>query len=114
MSFVNKAILKGNLDPSLAFFTSEQAFTTSELKIDSVTQFGAYIKEFRIVNQDSLNALQYRQGGTSAILKTVPPLSEVDVSGWESYVDIIPNGTSGAGFIEYDLVNLQDALKVKK
>jgi len=111
MSYVPKDLLKGILDPRISFYTSDQSFTTSVVNIDLKTQFQAYAKTFRIVNQDSVNNLSYRQGSVSGISKIVPPNSEVVVNGWESFIQITPNAGTGAGFIEFDLVNVPDAYK---
>ena len=105
MSYVNKEILKGNLDPSLPFFTTTLSFTTSQVLIDTLTQYQAYIKSFRIVNNDVANSLTYRQGSRSEPLKTVPLISEVFVDGWESFIEINPNAGTGTGFIELDLID---------
>jgi hypothetical protein len=111
MSYVPKEILKGNLDPSISFYTSDQAFTTSKLVLDFRTMFYAFSKKIRIVNQDGTNNLTYRQGSPTNISKPVPPNSEVIIEGWESYIEVNPNGVSGSGYIEYDLVNLPDCFK---
>lgn len=104
MSYFNAQKLRGLLDQSLSFFTTVQAFTTSPLTIDSLTQFQAYIKAFRIVNQDGTNVLTYVQGQLTEPSKTVPISSEVVSTAWESFIKLTPNAVSGKGFIEMDLV----------
>jgi hypothetical protein len=111
MSYVKPSKLKGNSDPTLSFFTSTLVFTTSVLTIDSLNQFGAYIKSFRIVNLDNGNAVTFRQGTTTDPSKTIPPNSENVSDGWESFVQITPNAVSGNGYIELDLVAKSDAEK---
>lgn len=105
MSYVDKEILRGVGDALISTSTSTFPFTTTQLIRDSITQFGSYIRSFRIVNNDLANPLTYRQGAADAPLKSIPLQSEVVVEGWESYIEINPNGTSGAGFLELDLVN---------
>ena len=109
MSYVPKERLRGTQDPNISFYTTERAFTTSQLITDCVSLFAGYAKAFRIVNKDGTNQLTYRQGSTSGILKPVPPNSEVVVVGWESYIEINPDAVTGSGFLEIDLVNIPDA-----
>lgn len=111
MSYVPKEGLKGTEDTSVAYYTSDQAFTTSKIVIDFKTQFTAFARKFRIVNSDPTHSLTYKQGSPSGVSKTVPVSSEVVVTGWESYVEITPDGGTGVGYIEYDLVNIPDAYK---
>ncbi len=111
MSYVNKDNLRGILDPTLSFFNTTLAFTTSVLTIDTLTQYGAYIHAFRIVNNDAANQIQYRTVSPTDVLKTIPPSTALDDSGWESFVQITPNAVTGTGFIELELVSRENALK---
>lgn len=105
MSYVFAHTLKGLRDPSLSFFTITIPFTTAQLVIDALTQYGSYLYAFRIVNQDSTNICQYRQGFPSAVLKTIPiNTSEEADPAWESYLEIDPNGATGLGYVELNLV----------
>lgn len=108
MSYVRAHRLKGLRDPSLSFFTITLAFTTAQLVIDALTQYGSYIYAFRIVNQDGTNVCQYRQGSPSTPLKTIPiNTSEESDPAWESYLEIDPNAVSGVGYVELNLVQRQ-------
>lgn len=109
MSYVNPENLRGVGDALLSTVTTTLPFTTAQLITDCVTQFGSYTRAFRIVNNDAVNQLTYRQGGTSQPLKVVPPSSEVLVEGWESYIEINPNAGTGSGFLELDLVKISEA-----
>lgn len=111
MSYVDASTLKGNLDPNIPFVTTTLVFGLAVLTVNTKDMFHGFAKEFRIVNQDSVNNLSYRQGAIDAPLKVVPPNSEVVVNGWESFIQITPNAGTGAGFIELDLVDLSVALK---
>lgn len=104
MSFVDTSRLRGLLDPTLSFFTTTLPFTTTVLTIDSLTQYQAYIRAFRIVNNDGAAIVTFRQGGRQEPSKTVPISSEVSSVGWESFIEITPNAVTGSGFIELDLV----------
>jgi len=111
VSYVNPAILKGVGDALLSTVTTTIAFTTSQIITDSLTEFSSYIRAFRIVNNDVAASLTYRQGSRASPLKTVPLNSEVVVEGWESFLEVNPNGASGSGFIELDLVDRFAAMK---
>lgn len=111
MSYIDTGKFKGTLDPTIPFVTATLPFTTSELVIDTKTKFTSYARAFRIVNNDSIAAITYRQGQASEPLKSIPPSSELLFEGWESFIDIIPNAVSGLGYIEIDLVNIKDAQK---
>lgn len=105
MSYVDTTKLRGLQDPTLSYFTTTLTFTTAVLTIDSLTQFQAYIRAFRIVNQDGANVVTYRQGSGSEPVKTVPISSELVADpSWESFLQITPNAVSGTGFVELDLV----------
>lgn len=105
MSYVFAHTLKGLRDPSLSFFTITLPFTTSQLAIDALTQYGSYIYAFRIVNQDGVNACNYRQSFPSAVLKTIPVSSSEEADpAWESYLEIDPNAATGVGYVELNLV----------
>lgn len=109
MSYVNPSKLKGLNDLSLSFFTTTLAFTTSVLTVDSLTQFGGYIKAFRIVNNDNTNSVSWIQGGLSQPVKQLTPVSEIVSNGWESFIQITPNAVTGTGFLEIDIVSRQSA-----
>lgn len=111
MSYVNKDILRGILDTSLSFFNTTLPFTTAVLTIDTLTQYGAYIRSFRIVNNDAANLVNYRTVSTTDTLKTVPPSSALSEQGWESFLQITPNAVTGNGFVELELVSRKDAIR---
>jgi hypothetical protein len=112
VSYVQKDKLRGTDDPNIPYVTSDLAFTTAVSVTDTLTQHYALAKKFRIVNQDGTNSLTYKQGSKDGVSKPVPPNSEVIVSGWESFIQITPNAASGLGFLEMDLVTLDNAKKV--
>jgi len=111
VSYVNKDILRGVGDALLSTVTTTIAFTTAQFVTDALTEFSSYIRAFRIVNTDQVNPLTYRQGGRSEPLKTVPQNSEVVSEGWESFLEINPDGATGVGFLEMDLVDRFAALR---
>jgi len=105
LSYINKQILRGVNDENLSFFTTTLPFTTAVLVVDTLTQFQAYIKEARIVNEDGLNVVLYRQGNPLEPQKTVPINSAVTISGWESFIQVTPNAVTGGGILEIDLID---------
>jgi len=111
MSYVNKAILKGVDDQSLSFYVTTQVIGTAQILIDSLTQFNAYIRAFRIVNNDGTNIITYRQGSNTQPLKTIPISSQENQSGWESFIEINPNAVTGVGILEMDLIDRAEALR---
>jgi len=111
MSYVNKAILKGVDDQTLSFYVTTQAIGTAQVLIDSLTLFNAYIRAYRIVNNDGLNVITYRAGSNTQPLKTIPINSQEEVSGWESFIEINPNAVTGSGFLEMDLIDRDEALR---
>lgn len=113
MSYVNKQILRGVNDENLSFFTTTIRFTTGQLVIDALTQFSAYIKAARIINNDSLNTILYRQGSPLEPQKIVPIDSAEKIGGWESFLQITPNAVTGDGFLEIDLIDRNVAEIVK-
>ncbi len=111
MSYVDKAILKGVDDQSLSFYTTTQVIGTAQVVIDSLTLFNAYIRAFRIINNDGINIMTYRQGALTQPLKTIPINSQETQNGWESFIEINPNAVSGVGILEMDLIERGEALR---
>lgn len=111
MSYVDKSILKGTEDQTLSFYVTTQVIGTAQILIDALTQFNAYIKAYRIVNNDGLNVITYRAGSNTQPLKTIPINSQEEVSGWESFLQINPNAVTGQGFLEMDLIDRNEALR---
>lgn len=109
----DKSKLKGVLDTTLSYFTSTIPFTTAPIQIDSQGTFGALIRKFVIVNNDNLNNLSYQQENLQTPLKTLPVSSERPVTGWEDFIRIVPNAVSGSGYIELELIKMEDALLPK-
>lgn len=110
MSYVDISLLRGVNDENLPFFPSKIAIGTAQILQDTLTQFQAYIKAGRIVNNDVLNVITYRTGGRGEPLQTVPISSQEDIQGWESFLEINPDPVTGNGILELDLVNRKDAL----
>lgn len=109
MSFVNPQGLKSPADLTIPFSRFSQAFTTAQLRIDTAIQFSKIIKSLRIVNNDAINNLTYRTQSPSGLLKQVDITSEITDDEWGSFLEVNPNGATGTGFVELDLVDFKDA-----
>lgn len=111
MTITNVQSLKGIFNQDLSWVTNVLGFTTTQLDLSFKNKYGAYARSIRIVNLDTLALLTYKQGDDDAYAKELPARSEVTLTGWEDYVSIIPNGTSGKGYIEFDAIPLEVAKK---
>ena len=114
MSSLNPDELKSPRDLTIPFSTRPENFTTAQLRIDSLIQFGKLIKSIRIENNDTTNNLTWRTQSPSNILRILAPSAVDEVDEWTSYLEINGNGATGTGQLEMDLVNIQDAKKILK
>jgi len=104
MSHVEIAKLKGINDGSLSWDSLPFLFTTAQFRIDTLTRFNSYIRAFRIINRDAIANLTYRYDQPGKTLVTIDPLSFDEQEFWTSYLEINPNGVTGTGEVELDLV----------
>ena len=114
MSSINPDELKSPRDLTIPFSTTPQNFTTVQVRIDSLIQFGKLIKSIRIENNDTTNNLTWRSQSPSNLLKILGPSAIDEVDEWTSYLEINGNAVTGTGQLEMDLVDLQDAKKLLK
>lgn len=111
MSAIISDALKSVSDPLIPFITRPEDFTTVQIRHDSLLEFGKLIRAVKITNNDPLANVTVRTQSPSNVLITVDPSSELIIEGWTSYLEINPNGVSGTGQIEMDLVSSEDAYK---
>jgi len=104
MSHVEIRKLKGINDTSLVWDTLPFNFTTAQLFRDFLSEFGAYVRGYRIINQDVLNQLTYRQDQKNKVAVILDPASIDTQQGWTSYIEVNPDAVSGSGLLEVDLV----------
>lgn len=109
MSAINPEELKSASDPNIPFFTFPENFTINQLRHDTLIEFGQIIKSLKIINNDNLAVVTFRTQSPSGLLRTVDPASELSIDEWTSYLEINPNGVSGNGQIELDMVELNNA-----
>lgn len=114
MSSVNPEELKSPSDSTIPFFTRPEAIGVAQIIHDTLNEFGVLIKSIKIVNEDGSNNLTYRTQSPSNVLQTVPPNSEDVLDEWTSFLEINPDGTSGSGMLQMDLVELKNARKNPK
>ena len=111
MSHVEISKLKGINEESISWDSLPFPFSTAQFRIDTLTRFNSYIRSFRIINRDAIANLTYRYDQPGKQLVTIDPLSFDEQEFWTSYLEINPNGVSGTGEVEIDLVPREIAEK---
>jgi len=96
--------LKGINDTALNWDTLPFAFTTAQERHDFLAENNSYVRAYRVINQDVLNSLNYRQDQRNKVLITLDPGAIDNQEGWTSYIEVNPNAVTGAGILEVDLV----------
>jgi len=86
-----------------------EVFTTAALNHSSVLEFGGIFKGARIINNDSIAALNVRLHSNRGAIRVVPPSSELIIQEWFSDIFLTPDVATGTGQIELDLVELVNA-----
>ncbi len=104
MSHVEIAKLKGINDTSLVWDTLPFDFALAVLRRDFLQEFGSYVRGYRVINNDSLNTLDYRQDQRNKVATVLDPSSIDTQEGWTSYIEVTPNAVTGNGQLEVDLV----------
>jgi len=115
MSYFNTSELKSASDDLIDSQNREpQAFTTATVSHDTLLEFGLIGKAARIINDDAVNNLTYRLHSNRGIARIVPAASEITINEWFSIIIIEPDGTTGAGQLELELVKFQDARRLRR
>ena len=109
MSIIPFSELKGPKDESLNPRNITLPFTTTNLIVDTITEYQAVVQEARIINRDTVNRIDYRTFYPTAPLKPVDPNSDENIDGWLSYIEVRPNAVTGTGVLELDLVPMEQA-----
>lgn len=104
MSQVEIRKLKGINNTDLNWDTIPFPFTTAIERHDFLTENGSYVRAYRVINEDILNNLTYRQDSRSKQAITLDPASIDNQEGWTSFIEVTPNAVSGQGILEVDLV----------
>jgi len=111
MSHVEIRKLKGINDTSLVWDKEIFDFTTAQFFRDFLSEFGAYVRSYRVINRDPVASLFYRQDSKDKVQIELELSSMETQEGWTSYLEINPNVVSGVGQLEVDLVPRQIAEK---
>jgi len=114
LSLVEIRNLKGINDPSLVWDKIIFPFTTAVEQHDFLTENNSYVRAYRIFNNDVVAALNYRQDNTGNPQIPMDPGDIETQEGWVSFIQITPNGVSGDGILEVDLVPRELAQKKLK
>lgn len=104
MSQVEIRKLKGINNTDLVWDTLPFPFTIAVLRHDFLQEYASYVRAFRVVNEDAINSLSYRQDSRSKQAVTLDPSSIDNQEGWTSLIEVTPNAVTGVGFLEVDLV----------
>lgn len=104
MSQVEIRKLRGINDTNLNWDTLPFPFTTAVLRHDFLTEYNSYVRAYRVINQDALAVLTYRQDQRNKQEITLDPVSIDNQEGWTSFIEVTPNAGSGTGILEVDLV----------
>jgi len=87
-------------------------FTTSTVSHETLLEFAKVCKKARIVNLDATNNLIVRLHSNRGTARTIPPNSDAEIQEWFTLIVIEPDGTTGTGQLELDLVKVEDALQL--
>lgn len=108
MSYYNPDNLKSANDPTIPFKPFRLAFTTAQIKRDTLLEFNMLYKQVTIFNNDAVNSLTVRKEASSETI-TIPPSTAASIPEWGSYLEVNPNAVTGSGLIEFDLVTQENA-----
>lgn len=104
MSHVQIRNLKGINDTGLTWDTIPFPFTTAILLHDFLQEYNSYVRAYRVINEDAVNTLVYRQDSRTKQAITLDPVSIDNQQGWTSLIEVTPNAGTGVGILEVDLV----------
>jgi len=84
-------------------------FTTTAIRRNFATENNMIAIGARITNNDSLANCVVRLHSNTGRIRIVPPNSSRRINEWFEEIHIEPNGTSGSGQLEVELVRPEDA-----
>jgi len=111
MSHVEIRKLKGISDDGVVWDKEIFDFTTAQFFRDFLSEFGSYVRSYRVINRDPVASLTYRQDSKNKTAIQLDQSSIDNQEGWTSYIEINPNAVSGVGQLEVDLVPREIAEK---
>jgi len=74
-------------------------------------EFGGWGVGAKITNDDSLNTVIVRLHSDQGRARIVPINSDLEINEWFDILIVEPNGVSGSGQIEIDIVPFKEAFK---
>jgi len=86
-------------------------FTTAVIAHFCSMEFGGWCVRAKIINNDSTNTITYRLHSNRGTPRIVPISSEIEINEWFDIIVITPDGTTGAGQLELDIVPFNEAFK---
>jgi len=84
-------------------------FTTAVVNHFCSMEFGGWAVGAKIINNDATNTITYRLHSNRGTPRIVPISSEIEINEWFDIITITPNGTTGTGQLELDIVPFKDA-----
>jgi len=115
VSLPNAELLKPPASTELIKTTRlPEDFTTAVLAHFCSQEFGGYGVGARIINNDPTNTLTYRLHSNRGTARIVPISSEIVLNEWFDIIVITPDGTTGVGQLELDIVQFQDARRSRR
>lgn len=86
-------------------------FTTAVTRHFCSMEFAGWAVAAKIINNDSLNEVTYRLHSDRGTPRIVPVSSEITINEWFDIIVITPDGTTGSGQLELDIVPFSEAFK---
>jgi len=113
VSFINFADLRPVSDIDIPFNAREpENFTTVVVNHSTALEFARICKQARIINNDAVNVITFRLHSNRGTARVIPLSSEITINEWFSDIFITPDGVTGDGQLEMDLVKIEDARKI--
>lgn len=88
-----------------------EAFTTAALRHNYQIENNMVGIGARISNLDSTNTCTVRLHSRNGTARTIPESTALTINEWFEEIHIIPNGTTGKGTLQVELVETKDALR---
>jgi len=86
-------------------------FTTAFVRHFCSMEFGGYGVGAKIVNNDASNVVNVRLHTPTNTPRVVPISAELEINEWFDIIIIEPDGTTGTGQLELDIVPFSEAVK---
>lgn len=111
MSLVPNTRLKPATSLELITFGVKMQISAATNIIDMYTRYSGYWKNCVIRNTQPIDALTYRTEPNQPF-ESVPPNSELPISGWGSFMQVNSGAASPSGVVDFEVCNMKDALQV--